>query len=167
MADIKTSHHPLFLREEELRYSIELMFFAYRDFTNEADAMLAECGLGRAHHRVIYFVGRHPGITVSELLGILTITKQSLSRVLSHLVRDGYVHHKQGAEDKRQRLLSLTDKGCTLENEVTLIQRKRFAGAYKAAGTEAVTGFLAVMEALLDDKTLSLLHASPMARIKK
>src|SRR5210317_978006 len=108
MADVKTPHRPLFLREEELRYSIELMFFAYRDFTGEADAMLESCDLGRAHHRVIYFVGRHPGINVSELLAILNITKQSLSRVLSQLIEDGYIEQEQGTTDKRQRLLSLT-----------------------------------------------------------
>ena len=81
MADIKPPHHPLFLREEELRYSIELMFFVYRDFTGEADAVLAQRGLGRARHRVIYFVGRKPGVTVSEVLALLNITKQALGRV--------------------------------------------------------------------------------------
>ena len=75
MADIKTSVNPLFLREDELRNSIELLFFAYRDFTGEADALLAKRDLGRAHHRVVYFVGRNPSIMVSELLSILNITK--------------------------------------------------------------------------------------------
>ena len=83
MADIKPIGKALFLREEELRRGIELMFFAYRDFTGEADSILAEQNMGRAHHRAIYFIGRNPGITVSELLAILNITKQSLSRVLS------------------------------------------------------------------------------------
>ena len=101
----------LYLRKQDLRRGIELMFFAYRDFTGEADDVLAELGLGRAHHRVIYFVGRQPNMTVSDLLTILKITKQSLSRVLSHLVAEGYIHQEQGARDKRQRLLSLTDKG--------------------------------------------------------
>ena len=82
----------LYLRKQDLRRGIELMFFAYRDFTGEADNVLAELGLGRAHHRVIYFIGRQPGMTVSDLLSILKITKQSLSRVLSHLVAEGYVH---------------------------------------------------------------------------
>jgi len=165
MADVKTPHRPLFLREEELRYSIELMFFAYRDFTGEADAMLESCDLGRAHHRVIYFVGRHPGINVSELLAILNITKQSLSRVLSRLIKDGYIEQEQGTTDKRQRLLSLTPKGRTLEHDVTLIQRQRFAQAFKAVSGESVTGFLAVMEAMLDEKTIPLLRRSPMTRI--
>src|SRR3954453_15923914 len=82
VADGKTLANPLFLREEDLRQGIELLFFAYRDFTAEADAVLAQLGFGRAHHRVIYFVGRKPGMTVSELLEILKITTQSLSRVL-------------------------------------------------------------------------------------
>ncbi|MGE4281384.1 MAG: MarR family winged helix-turn-helix transcriptional regulator, partial [Magnetospirillum sp.] len=86
MTDVKTPINPLFLREEELRQGIELLFFAYRDFTAEPDAILAEYGYGRAHHRVIYFVGRNPGMTVSDLLTILRITKQSLSRVLGQLV---------------------------------------------------------------------------------
>jgi DNA-binding MarR family transcriptional regulator len=165
MADVKTPHRPLFLREEELRYSIELMFFAYRDFTGEADAMLESCDLGRAHHRVIYFVGRHPGINVSELLAILNITKQSLSRVLSKLIEDGYVEQEQGTTDKRQRLLSLTQKGRSLEHDVTLIQRQRFAQAFKSVSGESVTGFLAVMEAMLDEKTIPLLRRPPMTRI--
>ena len=166
MADLKTSHHPLFLREEELRYSIELMFFAYRDFTAEADTMLESRELGRAHHRVIYFVGRAPGINVSELLAILNITKQSLSRVLSRLIEDNYIRQDQGTTDKRQRLLYLTETGKALEHDVTMIQRRRFANAFKSVSIEDVTGFMAVMEALLDDKTLPLLRREPITRIK-
>ena len=89
MADIKSGPNPLFLREEELRQAMELLFFAYKDFTSEPDRLLERYGFGRAHHRVLYFVGRNPAISVSELLKILGITKQSLSRVLSQLVREG------------------------------------------------------------------------------
>src|SRR5713101_2261915 len=111
MADIKSAaNNLLFLREEDLRQGIELLFYAYRDFTAEADAMLAELGFGRAHHRVIYFVGRKPGMTVSELLDILKITKQSLSRVLGQLVREGYIVQRPGTADRRQRLLELAQK---------------------------------------------------------
>ena len=119
MADIKPIGKALFLREEELRRGIEMMFFAYRDFTSEADSILAEQNMGRAHHRAIYFIGRHPGITVSELLTILNITKQSLSRVLSSLVETGYVVQKTGPEDRRQRLLFLTETGTALETRLT------------------------------------------------
>ena len=107
MAEVKPLANPLFLREEELRQGIEMLFYAYRDFTAEADAMLAQYGFGRAHHRVIYFVGRNPGMTVSALLAILKITKQSLSRVLSQLVKKGLITQRQGPRDRRQRLLEL------------------------------------------------------------
>ena len=100
MSDIKSAANPLFLREDELRQGIELLFYAYRDFTSEPDAILAQYGFGRAHHRVVYFVGRHPEMTVTELLGILKITKQSLSRVLSQLVEQGFVKQRAGERDR-------------------------------------------------------------------
>src|ERR671923_858975 len=115
MVDSKPPANPLFLREEELRQGIELLFYAYRDFTAEPDAMLASYGFGRAHHRVIYFVGRYPDMSVSDLLGILRITKQSLSRVLSQLIEDGFIRQRSGSRDRRQRLLALTEKGIELE----------------------------------------------------
>ena len=141
MAEGKTPANLLFLREEDLRQGIELLFYAYRDFTAEADAMLAQLGFGRAHHRVIYFVGRKPGMTVSELLDILKITKQSLSRVLGQLVREGYITQRPGTADRRQRLLELAPKGAELERRLTEDQRALVARAYRAAGAEAVDGF--------------------------
>ena len=153
MADIKPIGKALFLREEELRRGIEMMFFAYRDFTSEADSILVEQNMGRAHHRAIYFIGRNPGITVSELLTILNITKQSLSRVLSALVDTGYVIQKKGPEDRRQRLLFLTDTGTALEARLTADQGRRFANAYREAGMSAVEGFHRVLEGLLDPQT--------------
>jgi len=153
MADIKPIGKALFLREEELRRGIEMMFFAYRDFTGEADSILAEQNMGRAHHRAIYFIGRNPGITVSELLGILKITKQSLSRVLSALVETGHVVQHTGPEDRRQRLLYLTDTGNALEARLTEVQGRRFAKAYREAGMSAVEGFHRVLQGLLDDRT--------------
>ncbi|MBI3446534.1 MAG: MarR family transcriptional regulator [Magnetospirillum sp.] len=151
MTDFKTGINPLFLREEELRQGIELLFFAYRDFTAEPDAILAEYGFGRAHHRVIYFVGRHPGITVSELLEILRITKQSLSRVLGQLVTETFITQRPGARDRRQRLLELTEKGVELERLLTERQRARIARAYREAGAEAVEGFRKVLLGLVDE----------------
>ncbi|MGH6948026.1 MAG: MarR family winged helix-turn-helix transcriptional regulator, partial [Kiloniellales bacterium] len=145
MTDVKGGANPLFLREEELRQAIELLFFGYRDFTGEPDRILAEYGFGRAHHRVIYFVGRHPSITVSELLQILRITKQSLSRVLGQLVREGFVVQRPGLRDRRQRLLELSDKGRALERLLTDTQQKRLAGAFREAGAEAVDGFRRVL----------------------
>ena len=154
MADIKPIGKALFLREEELRRGIEMMFFSYRDFTGEADAILAEQDMGRAHHRAIYFIGRHPGITVSDLLGILNITKQSLSRVLSGLMKNGFVRQKTGVTDRRQRLLYLTETGVELEARLTTLQGRRFAAAYREAGAEAVDGFQQVLRGLMDQDTL-------------
>ncbi|EME70596.1 transcriptional regulator [Paramagnetospirillum caucaseum] len=151
MSDIKTGINPLFLREEELRQGIELLFFAYRDFTAEPDAILGEYGFGRAHHRVIYFVGRHPGITVSDLLDILRITKQSLSRVLGQLVTEKFITQRPGLRDRRQRLLELTEKGVELERLLTERQRARIARTYREAGAEAVEGFRKVMLGLVDE----------------
>ena len=146
----KGAGNPLFLREGELRQAIEMLFFAYRDFTEEPDRILAERRLGRAHHRVIYFVGRYPDMTVSQLLDILKITKQSLSRVLCQLVQNGYVRQRHGIRDRRQRLLSLTDKGADLERLLTETQRKRIARAYRAVGPEAVEGFRWVMLGIMN-----------------
>jgi DNA-binding MarR family transcriptional regulator len=151
MADIKTSANPLFLREDDLRQGIELLFFAYRDFTAKADQTLAQYGFGRAHHRVIYFVGRNPGMTVSDLLDILKITKQSLSRVLGQLVRQGFITQRPGTIDRRQRLLSLTDLGADLERKLTEEQRALVARAYRAAGADAVDGFRKVAIGLINE----------------
>ena len=151
MADIKQSANPLFLREEELRQGMELLFFAYRDFTSQPDRMLKEFGYGRAHHRVIFFVGRYPQMPVSELLNILSITKQSLSRVLSQLVEDGYILQRPGREDRRQRLLELTDKGRELERYLIQDQLQRIARAYRAAGAEAVEGCRTVLLGIVEE----------------
>ncbi len=146
MPDIKPlAPPPLFLSEDEVRQGIELLFFAYRDFTAEPDAILDRYGFGRAHHRVIHFVGRHPQMTVSELLGILRITKQSLSRVLGQLVRQGFIVQKPGPHDRRQRLLELAPKGCELERQLSEPQRARIVNAYRRAGAQAVEGFRKVL----------------------
>ncbi len=145
MTDVKTLPRPAYLDEEDLRHGMELLFYAYRDFTAEPDAILARYRYGRAHHRVIYFVGRNPRITVSELLAILKITKQSLSRVLGQLVREGFIVQHPGPRDRRQRLLELTPKGVELERTLSESQRRRIANAYRDAGPEAVEGYRAVM----------------------
>jgi DNA-binding MarR family transcriptional regulator len=151
MADIKSGPNPLFLREEELRQAIELLFFAYRDFTAEPDQILASYRFGRAHHRVIYFVGRHPAITVSELLQILSITKQSLSRVLGQLVAEDFIRQRPGQKDRRRRLLELTEKGAALERQLTETQRNRMATAFRDAGADAVEGFRRVLVNVMDE----------------
>ena len=146
MADIKTPPAAAApQRDEELRQGIELLYFAYRDFTAEPDAMLERYDFGRAHHRVIYFVGRHPQMSVSDLLATLRITKQSLSRVLGQLVRLGFIQQRPGSRDRRQRLLELTQKGVELERALSENQRQRIAKAYREAGADAVEGFKRVM----------------------
>jgi DNA-binding MarR family transcriptional regulator len=141
----------VFPREEDIRMAQDLMFFAYRDFTNAADVALAELGLGRAHHRALHFIGRNPGITVSDLLGILRITKQSLARVLGSLMEQGYVAQLPGSTDRRQRLLSLTAAGAALELRLFERQQERLRPAYREAGAAAVDGFRRVMRGIMDD----------------
>ena len=136
--------------DAEMRLAQDLLFFAYRDFTNVADKELEELGLGRAHHRALHFIARNPGITVSGLLAILRITKQSLARVLNALVDDGYVVQAPGFEDRRLRLLTLTDKGKALERRLFDAQRDLIAAAYRTAGSLAVEGFRGVMRAMMD-----------------
>jgi DNA-binding MarR family transcriptional regulator len=153
----------LFLREEEIRSAQDLLFFAYRDFTNAADVVLAELGLGRAHHRVLHFVGRSPGMTVSELLSLLRITKQSLSRVLSVLLEQGYVAQVPGRVDRRQRLLTLTPSGQALERRLFERQRERLVAAYREAGATAVDGFRRVMRGIMDESARAYLDGSPRA----
>ena len=152
MADIKSGVNPLFLREEDIRQGMELLYYAYRDFTAEPDAILAEYGFGRAHHRVVYFVGRNPLINVSELLGILKITKQSLSRVLGQLLREEFINQREGIEDRRQRLLKLTDKGVELEKRLSTSQSKRIAKAYREAGAEAVQGYRDLLTGMISSE---------------
>ncbi len=148
-ARVKSSVNSLFLRDEELRQGIEMLFYAYRDFTAEPDAILRRSGFGRAHHRVIYFVGRYPDTNVSALLKILQVTKQSLNRVLGQLVRENYIQQIKGQQDRRQRLLRLTVKGRDMERQLTVDQRAQIARAYRDAGVEAVVGFRKVMLELI------------------
>lgn len=152
MADINYPIDPQLVREEELRQAMELLYFAYRDFIKEPDQILEDYGFGRAHHRVIHFVGRNPGITVSELLGILQITKQSLSRVLGQLVREDFIRQAPGQSDRRQRLLTLTVQGAALERRLSESQRAMIAAAYSTAGAEAVAGFRAILLGMINER---------------
>jgi DNA-binding MarR family transcriptional regulator len=113
---------------------VELLFFAYRDFVAGPDEILAGLGFGRAHHRVLHFVGRSPGMTVAQLLDILRITKQSLSRVLKELIEKGYIIQKEGAEDRRQRLLYLSPSGDALWKKLITPQLARFSEAIQHMG---------------------------------
>lgn len=127
---------------------IELLFFAYRDFVGDADERLQHYDFGRAHHRVLHFVGSRPGLTVAELLDILRITKQSLARVLRDVTEGGFVESRPGVADRRQRLLHLTPKGHALTAELARVQAARLSRAldgFDAAGRLAVTRFLRAM----------------------
>ena len=139
----------LFLREDEVRRGIEYLFFGHGALWRAIDARLAENGLGRAHYRALYFIARAPGITISDLLALLGITKQSLGRVLGELTERGYVEARAGERDRRQRLLRLTESGAAFEAELYDALRERFAAAYSEAGQSAVSGFWAVLEGLI------------------
>ena len=152
MTQPKPIANPLFLREEELRQALELLFYAYRDFTAEPDDILGRHRYGRAHRRVVYFVGRHPGIAVSELLAILRITKQSLSRVLSLLINEGFVLQRTDDADRRRRRLYLTARGADLEHRLTQCQSQWIAAAYREAGADAVEGFGAVLRGIINEE---------------
>lgn len=115
---------------------IELMFFAYRDFTSDPDAILETYGFGRAHHRVLHFVDRNPGLRVADLLDILKIRKQSLARVLKQLVEDGFIERQAGAEDQRERLLFTTERGRDLAQELLRTQIARVGTALGAEGSD-------------------------------
>jgi DNA-binding MarR family transcriptional regulator len=147
---------------------IELLFFAYRDFISDPDEVLATFGFGRAHHRVLHFVNRNPGITVADLLDILRITKQSLGRVLKQLIDQGYVMQKEGLHDRRQRLLYVTPAGEALAMRLAGLQSARIARALAELGPgahEAARRFLvAMLNAEGRDDVLRLIARSDQAR---
>jgi DNA-binding MarR family transcriptional regulator len=135
-------------RVEPIWDIIELLFFAYRDFTGDADEVLAKLNFGRAHHRVLHFVNRQAGLKVAELLDILKITKQSLGRVLRQLIEQGYVIQKEGANDRRQRLLYVTPRGEALAMKLAGLQTERITRALAQLGPNAhatACRFLAAM----------------------
>src|SRR5947209_1994507 len=130
---------------------IELLFFAYRDFVSDPDEVLEKFGFGRAHHRVLHFVNRNPGMKVADLLDILRITKQSLGRVLKQLVDEGYVIQKEGPDDRRHRLLFVTPKGEQLAMKLAGLQTERITRALAGLGPEAHEAARAFLAAMVDD----------------
>ena len=151
MTDLNKLLTPLFLSDKEIRKIIELIFFSYRDFTSGPDEILDKINFGRAHHRVIYFVGKKEQITIRNLLSILQITKQSLSRVLNQLVKEKYILVSTG-DDKRTKKLSLTKKGMELEEKLTNIQTKRIRNVIKNAKEDDINGFKKILYAMIDKK---------------
>ena len=151
MADLNKLLTPLFLNEKEIRKIIELMFFSYRDFTSGPDRVLEKIKFGRAHHRVIYFVGKKNGLTIKELLSILQITKQSLSRVLNQLVKEKFIILSTG-EDKRTKKLTLSKKGQELEIKLSNIQITNIYNVIKNFDEIDINGFKKVLFKMIDKK---------------
>lgn len=150
---------PQFLREAEIRRGIELLYFGYSNMVKGADVHLAAQGLGRAHHRALYFIARRPGMPIGDLLDLLNITKQSLSRVLSDLQGRGLVLQTVGTRDRRQRMLRLTDAGAALEAELFDCLQGGVTRAYGHAGQNAVTGFWTVLTGLIPPEDRPLIEA--------
>ncbi len=144
-----TTASALYLREDEIRRGIELLYFGYSSMIREVDAILEQEGFGRAHHRALYFIARSPGLAVGDLLRLLAITKQSLGRVLGELQDRGLVQQSIGTQDRRQRLLSLTPAGAALEASLFAELEARMASAYGEAGQASVTGFWSVLIGLI------------------
>jgi len=142
---------PLFLRDEELTGGLELLDFAHRALMAESDRLVAKFDLARSHRRILYFVGRQPGITMAALLGILQTSKQSLSRLIKELVAKGLIDRTPDDQDRRQWLLTLTERGRELDRELNRRLRRRLASAYRAAGAEAVAGHHQVLLGLVDE----------------
>ena len=151
MTDLNKLLTPLYLNETEIRKAIELIFFSYRDFTAGPDKILEKINFGRAHHRVIYFVGKQKKITIKELLSILQITKQSLSRVLNQLVKEKFILVSTGI-DKRTKNLSLTKKGVDLEKELSTIQINKIRNVLKQFNEKDINGFKKILYAMIEEK---------------
>ena len=149
MTDLNNLISPFFLNDKEIRKIIELVFFSYRDFTAGPDQILEKLNFGRAHHRVIYFVGKKDKITIKELLGVLKITKQSLSRVLNQLVKEGFIVVSTGL-DKRTKNLSLTSSGLSLETELSTIQIQKIKRVINNFNQEDIDGFKKILYEMIE-----------------
>jgi len=157
MPDVKFGGAPpdtktLYLSDEALRQGLDLLFLAARDASAQAMRPLDDAGLGRAHARALHFIARNPGLSVAELLAFLRITKQSLNRLLNDLLKGGFVERKAGLQDRRTRRLQLTARGRALADAAWNAQRPLIAGAFKAAGQEAVNGYRKVLIGMVGDR---------------
>src|ERR1043166_1755336 len=150
---------------------IELLFFAYRDFVGDADHVLEDFGFGRAHHRVMHFVHRYPGLKVADLLGVLRITKQSLGRVLKQLLDEGYIVQRAGAKDRRERLLFATARGEALVAKLAGLQTDRINKPIGKLGPQGADTVRLFLRAMIDrddpDKVLEAIFASGSATAKE
>jgi DNA-binding MarR family transcriptional regulator len=164
MKNTLPSASPLFLREDEVRRGIELLHFGHAALMGAVDDLLASHGLGQAHHRALYFIGRQNDQTVGTILALLGITKQSLGRVLQNLIDQGLVETRPGLRDRRQKLLRVTAKGRQIEAELFARMRERMSAAYAQAGQGPVTGFWRVLEGLLDPEDMRRVVALQIRR---
>jgi|ERR1700733_257702 len=155
-AEVRPPVSPLYLRDEELKQGVDLLFHAYSEVFAAGDAALRAEGLGRAHRRALYFIARNPALTVASLLSILKITKQSLNRVLNDLLKGGYVERRPAPNDRRMRQLRLTQKGLALEEALWDAQRPRLVRAFREAGPEAVAGFRRVLTGLANPRVRNI-----------
>ena len=144
MADLNKLISPFFLNDREIKKIIELIFFSYRDFIAGPDKILEKLAFGRAHHRTIYFVGKKENITIKDLLEVLKITKQSLSRVLNQLVKEGFIILSTG-QDKRTKILKLTKKGHDLEKKLSEIQINKIKSVIKQLNESEINGFKKIL----------------------
>jgi DNA-binding MarR family transcriptional regulator len=150
--DVRPAASPLYLRDEELKQGVDLLFFAFNDVFAQGESRLRAAGLGRAHRRTLYFIARNPGLSVADLLAILKITKQSLNRVLNDLLKGEYVERRPGLLDRRTRQLRLTQKGAALEGSLWELQRPRLVRAFRDAGPDAVAGFRRVLSQIAAER---------------
>ena len=157
MTDLNKLLNPIFLSDSEIRKIIELFFFSYRQFTLGPDEVLDKINFGRAHHRVIYFVGKNKNLTIRELLSILQITKQSLSRVLNQLVEEKYILVSIGS-DKRTKNLCLTKKGVNLEEQLSNIQIKKIKNILKNKNEQEVYAFKKILYEMLDQNNKNIFN---------
>jgi DNA-binding MarR family transcriptional regulator len=164
MKNTLPSASPLFLREDEVRRGIELLHFGHAALMGAVDDLLASHGLGQAHHRALYFIGRQNDQTVGAILALLGITKQSFGRVLQDLIDQGLVETRPGLRDRRQKLLRVTAKGRQIEAELFARMRERMSAAYAQAGQGPVTGFWRVLEGLLDPEDMRRVVALQIRR---
>ena len=149
MTDLNKLFNSLFLAEREIRKLMELLYFSYRDFTTGPDEILREIHFGRAHHRIIYFINKQKEISIKDLLIILRISKQSLSRVLNQLVLRKYVKMESGF-DKRSKKLSLTQKGIELEKKLSSVQIKKIRKIISKVEENDINGFKKILYAMID-----------------
>ena len=152
MTDLNKLLTPLFLSDKEIRKIIELIFFSYKDFTSGPDAILNKINFGRAHHRIIYFVGKKEKINIKDLLSILKITKQNLSRVLNQLVNEKYIIVSAG-DDKRTKNLTLTQKGLDLEKKLSQIQINKIKNIIKNTNEQDINGYKKILYSIMDPET--------------